>query len=287
MIEHELRRVGIVGGGTMGAGIAQVAVQHGIEVTLVEQTEDRADAGRARVEKALDKLVVRGKLDESTRDAAMGRLATTIRYDELAEAEVVVEAVFEDLTVKRDVARALADILPADSIFASNTSSISIDRIADGFSRPEQVVGIHFFNPVPVLSLVEIVVGERTSTATIQRAESFAHQLGKTPIKVRDRPGFVVNRLLIPMINEAALLLGENVADAEAIDTAMKLGASHPMGPLALADLIGLDVCLAIMETLAVDLDAARFSPAPLLRQLVADAKMGRKSGQGFFNYDK
>jgi len=287
MTEHGFRRVGIVGGGTMGAGIAQVAVQHGMEVTLVEQSDDRAEAGRARVETALDKLVSHGKLAESLRDAAMGRLATTTRYDDLAVSEIVVEAVFEDVTVKQDVARRLVDILPAGSILASNTSSISIDRIADGFSRPEQVIGIHFFNPVPVLPLVEIVIGERTSTATIQRAESFAHQLGKTPIQVRDRPGFVVNRLLIPMINEAALLLGEEVADAHAIDSAMKLGASHPMGPLALADLIGLDVCLSIMDTLAADLDPNRFSPAPLLRELVAGGKLGRKSGQGFFSYDK
>ena len=287
MTEHGVRRLGIVGGGTMGAGIAQVALQHELHVTLVEQTEERADAARARVVTALDKLVSRGRLNEATRDSCIGRLATTTRYDDLANTEVVIEAVFEDLAVKRDVARRLAEILPADSIFASNTSSISIDRIADAFPRPEQVVGIHFFNPVPVLPLVEIVVGGRTSEATVHSAEMLAELLGKTPIQVRDRPGFVVNRLLIPMINEAALLLGEEVAAAEAIDTAMRLGASHPMGPLALADLIGLDVCLAIMETLAADLDAGRFTPAPLLRRLVADGRLGRKSGRGFFDYDK
>ena len=283
----EVRHLGIVGGGTMGAGIAQVAVQQGIGVTLIEQSEERATAARSRIASGLGKLLDRGQLDEPTRDRAIALLTTSKDYDDLARAEIVIEAVFEDLAIKGELASQLGPILSTEAIFASNTSSISINKIADRYPRPDRVVGIHFFNPVPVLPLVEIVVGERTSSATVNRAEGLAHQLGKTPIHVRDRPGFVVNRLLIPMINEAALLLGEDVADAGSIDTAMKLGASHPMGPLALADLIGLDVCLAIMETLSSELDARRFAPAPLLRQLAADGKLGRKSGEGFFRYDK
>ena len=271
----------------MGAGIAQVAVQHGLAVTLVEQTDERATAARSRVDAGLDKLVSRGQIDQAGRDVASDSLTVTTSYDDLSGTETVIEAVFEDLDVKREVAESLGAVLPKQAIFASNTSSISIDRIADAYPRPEQVVGIHFFNPVPVLPLVEVVVVERTSATTVERAVALARRLGKTPIQVRDRPGFVVNRLLIPMVNEAALLLGEGIADAEAIDTAMKLGASHPMGPLALADLIGIDVCLAIMETLAADLDAARFAPAPLLRQLAAEGRLGRKTGRGFFSYDR
>lgn len=287
MSEATIRRIGIVGGGTMGAGIAQVAAHHGLRVTLVEQTDERARAARSRVEAGLDKLVARGKLEQPDRDAAIDSLTTTTRYDDLSDVEVVIEAVFEDLATKRDVAGQLGPILAEPAIFATNTSSISIDRIADAFPRPQQVVGIHFFNPVPVLPLVEIVLGQRSSADAVALAEGLARQLGKTPIQVKDRPGFVVNRLLIPMVNEAALLLGEGVADATAIDTAIRLGASHPIGPLALADLIGIDVCLAIMETLAAELDARRFTPAPLLRQLAAEGKLGRKTGQGFFSYDE
>jgi 3-hydroxybutyryl-CoA dehydrogenase len=239
------------------------------------------------VDASLDKLVARGQMDQPSRNTAGNSLTVTTSYDDLSDAETIIEAVFEDLAVKREVAEKLGGVLSEMAIFASNSSSISIDRIADAYPRPEHVVGIHFFNPVPVLPLVEVVVGQRTSATTVERADALARRLGKTPIEVRDRPGFVVNRLLIPMINEAALLLGEGVADADAIDTAMKLGASHPMGPLALADLIGIDVCLAIMETLATDLDAARFDPAPLLRQMADEGRLGRKSGQGFFSYDR
>ena len=271
----------------MGAGIAQVAVQHGLRVTLVEQTGERAAAARARVVAGLGKLLARGQIDQLRHDAASQSLTITTSYDDLSDAELVIEAVFEDLDVKREVAERLGSILPEAASFASNTSSISIDRIAEAFPDPGRVVGIHFFNPVPVLPLVEVVVGAQTAPETVERAEALARQMGKTPIQVRDRPGFVVNRLLIPMINEAALLLGEGVAEAEAIDTAMKLGASHPMGPLALADLIGIDVCLAIMETLSADLDGARFAPAPRLRELASDGKLGRKTGAGFFVYDR
>ena len=287
MTAIDLNTLGVVGGGTMGAGIAQVAVQSGAAVVLVEQTDDRARTARSRIDAALAKLAGRGKITETARAEAMDRLTVTTAYADLAGADVVVEAVFEELGAKLEVARAVAAIVGPDTLFASNTSSISMDRIADGFPRPELVVGIHFFNPVPVLPLVEVVAGERTSAETVERATALATRLGKTPILVKDRPGFVVNRLLIPMINEAALLAGEGVATYEDVDTAMRLGASHPLGPLALGDLIGLDVCLAIMRTLAADLDAVRFAPAPLLQRLVAEGKLGRKTGGGFFAYDK
>ncbi|MDR5906912.1 3-hydroxybutyryl-CoA dehydrogenase [Franzmannia qiaohouensis] len=277
--------IGVVGAGTMGQGIAQVAIASGFQVVLCDVVEASLERGQAAIDKRLAKLVDKEKLDDAERQAALARLTSTTQLDGLAGCQVIIEAAPEDPELKERLFRDL-DALAPDAILASNTSSLSLTRLAAVCERPERVVGMHFFNPVPVLKLVEVIRAEQTSDATVEAVQDLAERLGKTAVLIADAPGFAVNRLLVPMINEAAFLLQEGVASADDIDASMKLGAAHPMGPLQLADLIGLDVCLAIMEVLQQGFGDPKYRPCPLLRRMVAAGYLGRKSGRGFHVYD-
>jgi 3-hydroxybutyryl-CoA dehydrogenase len=277
--------LGVVGAGTMGNGIAQVFASHGHEVVMVDIDAAAVERGKAAVDTSLARFVKKEKMTEDEKQAILGRLKTSTSMGDLAKADLVVEAVSENLDVKRKVFGALDSIVQPDGILASNTSSIWITEIAAATKRPDQVIGMHFMNPVPMMKLVEVIRGEDTSDATTERVVSLARELGKEPVEVNDSPGFVSNRVLMPMINEAICCLHEGVATAEAIDTVMKLGMAHPMGPIALADFIGLDVCLAILEVLHRDLGDDRYRPCPLLRRKVMAGHLGRKSGRGFYTY--
>ena len=274
--------VGVVGAGTMGSGIAQLFASQGFDVILTDADADQVARGRDRIAAALEREVAKGRLAAGDAAAARARLSTGGLAD-LAECELVVEAVFENPAAKRAVFEQLDALCPAGTILASNTSSLSITDLGRGLSHP--VVGMHFFNPVPVMRLVEVIAGRDTPPALVDEVVALATRLGKTPIRVNEAPGFVVNRIMMPMINEAVGVLAAGTASAEDIDTAMVLGANHPMGPLALADLIGLDVCLAIMEAMASDTGDPRLRPHPLLRELVDAGRLGRKSGRGFHRY--
>ncbi len=282
-----IERVGVVGAGTMGSGIAQVIAQAGIPVTLVDRREEDLERGRGAIQKSLDRLVKKGTLEVSEADAIAASIALSTDSQALVGSDLVIEAIFEDLEVKAELFRSLDQIVRTDAILASNTSSISISALAATVSQPERFVGLHFFNPVPVLPLVEIVKGLQTAEATFDVVAHFAVQIGKTPVLVQDMPGFAVNRILVPMINEAVFALSDGVAGRDEIDSVMTLGAGHPIGPLALADLIGLDVCLSIMEVLHRDIGDDKYRPAPLLRRMVASGKLGRKSGEGFYVYEE
>ncbi len=281
----EIQKIGIIGAGTMGAGIAQVAVAGGYDVVLIDTEDALVQRGRERVEGGLQRLIDKERMTELDRSAALDRLTASTGMDALGDADLVVEAVIESFETKSAVFRQVADTVREDAIITSNTSSISITALAATVSRPERFAGMHFFNPVPVMKLVEVVRGLQTSDETAQSIEEAATSMGKTAISVADLPGFAANRILIPMINEAIFAVAEGVASAEEIDTVMQLGASHPMGPLALADLIGLDVCLHIMQVLHQDFGDDKYRPAPLLRQMVAANRLGRKTGQGFHTY--
>ncbi|MCE8039968.1 3-hydroxybutyryl-CoA dehydrogenase [Halomonas sp. MCCC 1A11062] len=276
--------IGVVGAGTMGQGIAQVLVASGFPTRLYDVAAEQLGRTQAAIDKGLGRLVAKEKLSDDDKAEAMARLETTTSLEALRGCEVIIEAAPEQPALKEKLFRDLSR-LSHDAILASNTSSLSLTRLAAVCERPERVVGMHFFNPVPVLKLVEVIRAEQTSDATAARIEELTRQLGKTPVAIADSPGFAVNRLLIPMINEAAFLLQEGAASAEDIDQSMQLGAAHPMGPLALADLIGLDVCLAIMEVLQEGFGDPKYRPCPLLRRMVAAGYLGRKSGRGFHIY--
>ena len=278
--------VTVIGAGTLGNGIAHVFAQSGHAVTLVDLDQTRLDAALGTIDKNLGRQVAKERITADDQAATLGRIATqTDLARGVAEADLVVEAATEDATLKAKIFEQIDDHAPASAILASNTSSISITQIAGATERPEQVIGMHFFNPVPVMTLVEVVRGLATSDATYETVRELSEGLGKVPVEVNDAAGFVSNRVLMPMINEAIFCVHEGVATPEAVDTVMKLGMAHPMGPLTLADFIGLDVCLAIMEVLHRELGEDKYRPCPLLRKMVAAGRLGRKSGQGFYDY--
>jgi 3-hydroxybutyryl-CoA dehydrogenase len=276
---------GVIGAGTMGNGIAQVFAASGRNVRLVDVSKAALDRGMGAIQKSLAKLVEKGKLSAEQKDSTLERLQPATELEALAGSAIAIEAVIESLPTKLSVFAKLQDILGENAVLASNTSSISITEIARAVKRPERVIGMHFMNPVPLMELVEIVRGVTTSDQTVESVRDLSVALGKTPVVVQDYPGFVSNRVLMPMINEAIYCLMEGVADKEAIDTVMKLGMAHPMGPLKLADLIGLDVCLSIMEVLHQGFGDPKYRPCPLLRNMVAAGKLGRKTGEGFYSY--
>jgi 3-hydroxybutyryl-CoA dehydrogenase len=275
----------VAGAGQMGAGIVQVAAQAGLDVVMIDVAQEFVDRGLAGIEKQLARGVEKGRLSADERDATLGRIATGLDIAAGSDVDLFIEAAPEALDIKKDLlGRACAALRP-EAIIASNTSSLSITKLAEFVNDQRRFVGIHFFNPVPAMALVEVVRGGQTSDATMDTARAFAEKLGKTPITVTDTPGFVVNRILFPMINEAVWALHEGIASAQDIDTGMKLGANFPLGPLALADLVGLDTTKAILETLRRDFSDARYEPCPLLEKLTLAGKLGRKSGSGFFDY--
>ncbi|MCX6020439.1 MAG: 3-hydroxyacyl-CoA dehydrogenase NAD-binding domain-containing protein [Chloroflexi bacterium] len=281
----EINLIGVAGAGTMGAGIAQAAAQAGLEVRIADQSMAVAERAIAGIAAGLARMVARGRLDEAERSAIVGRIRPAAFIGELAGAPLVIEAVIEVMAVKSEVLRELDAAAGPSTILASNTSTLPITELAAATARPDRVIGMHFFNPVHAMKLVEVIRGLRTSDDTVEAVRTLAQRLGKTPVVVNDGAGFVSNRLLAPMINEAIYALMQGVGSREDIDTIMKLGANHPMGPLELADLIGLDVCLDILLTLHRSF-GDKFLPAPLLRQMVAAGQLGRKTGRGFYQYD-
>jgi 3-hydroxybutyryl-CoA dehydrogenase len=284
----EIATITVVGAGTMGNGIAHVCAQYGFPVTLADVKEEFLQRGLAAVAANMERQVKKGTLDAAARDAALARIATTTDLARAAAgADLVVEAATENQGVKNEIFRTLDASAPPHAILASNTSSISITAIAGVTKRPDRVIGMHFMNPVPVMKLVEVIRGLATSDATYAAVKALSEKLEKVPVEVNDYPGFVSNRVLLPMLNEAMFCVMEGVATPEAIDTVMKLGMNHPMGPLTLADFIGLDVCLAIMEVLHEGLGDDKYRPCPLLRKMVAAGHLGRKSGRGFYEYPK
>jgi 3-hydroxybutyryl-CoA dehydrogenase len=277
--------IGVIGAGTMGNGIAQACAVAGLDVTMVDIADAAVFRGVAAITSSLDRLVKKEKLSAADREAALGRVVGTTDYGRLKGCDLVIEAATEDEALKRRILKDVDAVAGPAAIIASNTSSISITALAAATSRPDRFVGLHFFNPVPMMALVEVIRGLQTTDATVDAMVAFAKRLGKTPVVVKNSPGFVVNRLLCPMINEAVFVLQEGIASPQDIDEAMKLGCNHPIGPLALADMIGLDVMLAVMEVFARDFGDAKYRPAPLLREMVAAGRLGRKTGRGFYTY--
>ena len=280
-----MNKIGIIGGGTMGAGIIQVFASSGFEVAYTGTVSGVIERGYNTVEKNLSKLVSKEKITEEEMANILGRISYSKDIAIVADADLIVESIAENLDIKKQYFVELDKITAPETILATNTSAISITEIANSTQRPEKMAGMHFFNPAPMMKLVEIIKGLKTSDETADTIFELAERLGKTPVRVAEAPGFVVNRILIPMVNEGIGIYAEGVASAEDIDEAMKLGANHPMGPLALGDLIGLDVCLAIMETLFTEFGEAKYRPHPLLRKMVRGGMLGRKTGEGFYKY--
>ena len=281
----DVERIGVVGAGTMGRGIAQVCAASGFGVVMSDVSADAVAAGLASIEKQLARAVEKERMSAAEKDALLSRIETTTGIETMAGVDVCIEAATEKPDVKLDLFRALESVCREDAILASNTSSISLTKIAGACARPERVIGMHFFNPVPLMKLVEVIRALQTSDATFEAARALADRLGKTAVAVADSPGFVVNRMLVPMINEAVCALSEGLASAEEIDLAMQLGLSHPIGPLRLADLIGIDVCLDVMDVMCRDFSDSKYRPCPLLRKMVDAGRLGRKSGRGFYEY--
>ena len=282
---QSIQTVGIIGAGTMGNGIAQACATCGIDVVMVDINQAAVDKGLATVSGSLDRLIKKEKLTADQKTAALARIKTGTEMSALVGSQLVIEAATENETLKVQILQQLDQLLPADTLIASNTSSISITKLAAATSRPSQFIGMHFFNPVPMMALVEIIRGLQTSDATHDAVHALAVALGKTPITVKNAPGFVVNRILVPMINEAFFVLSEGLATPEAIDEGMKLGCNHPIGPLALADMIGLDVCLAVMNVYMAETNDSKYRPCPLLKEMVAAGYLGRKTGRGVYTY--
>ena len=280
-----IQTVGIIGAGTMGNGIAQACAVAGLNVVMVDIAEAAVQKGVATVGSSLDRLIKKEKITEADKAAALGRIKGSTNYDDLKTAQIVIEAATENYELKLKILKQVDAILAADVILASNTSSISITQLAAATSRADKFIGMHFFNPVPLMALVEVIRGLQTSDSTHAAVSALATKLGKTPVTVKNSPGFVVNRILVPMINEAFFVLAEGLATAEDIDAGMKLGCSHPIGPLALADMVGLDVCLAVMEVYLKDFGDSKYRPCPLLKEMVAAGRLGRKTGQGVYTY--
>lgn len=278
-------KICVIGSGTMGNGIVQTFATKGHKVVIKGHRQESLDKAIASLDKGLSKLVEKGKITSEDKEITMSNISTTLYYEDIKDADLVIEAIVEDIKVKETVFKELDEICEAKTILATNTSSLSITEIASFTKRPEKVIGMHFFNPVPVMKLTEIITGQKTSVETFDTVFRIASDIGKVPVRVEESPGFVVNRILVPMINEAVGILSENVASKEDIDESMKLGANHPIGPLALADLIGLDVCLAIMEVLYNEFSDSKYRPHPLLKKMVRANNLGRKTGKGFYEY--
>ena len=280
-----IQRAGVIGAGLMGSGIAQACATSGIDVTMVDINDAAVSRGMDTISGSLDRLVKRETLKPADKDAALARIRGTTRYDDLKGVPLVVEAATENIELKLRILRQVDGLIDAGGVLATNTSSISITQLAAAVSHPERFIGIHFFNPVPVMALVELIRGLQTADETHALAEAFVKALGKTPITVRNSPGFVVNRILCPMLNEAILVLQEGLASAEEIDSGMRLGCNHPIGPLALADLVGLDTLLAVMRVFYDGFNDPKYRPAQLLTEMVAAGYLGRKTGRGFYRY--
>ena len=282
-----MKKIGVLGTGTMGAGIIQVLAQNGYEVVLRARRQTSVDGGIAKVTKAFDKMVAKEKMTAEQKDEIMSRIEGSTDISIVKDADLIIEAATEDMEAKKALFAELNELVGPDCILATNTSSLSITEIAAASGRPDKVIGMHFFNPVPMMKLVEIIKGLATSEETKDTIVELTKSIGKTPVEVEEAPGFVVNRILVPMINEAAFVYSEGLASAEDIDTAMKLGANHPMGPLALGDLVGLDIALAVLETFYKEFADSKYRPAPILKKMVRAGHLGMKTGKGFYDYSK
>jgi 3-hydroxybutyryl-CoA dehydrogenase len=280
-----IKTIGVVGAGTMGSGIAQAAAVSGYRVIMHDVSGEQIERGLSGISRSLSRLVEKEKIAQKDMDSALSAIETDTNLKALSDVDIAIEAAVENMDLKIELFGKLNEVCRADAIIASNTSSLSLTRLAAASGRPEQVVGLHFFNPVPLMKLVEVIRALQTSDETFAAVNALAEHLGKVPVSVKDSPGFVVNRMLVPMINEAVFLLYEGIASAGEIDEAMKLGANHPIGPLALADMIGIDVCYFVMQILLDEFGDSKYRPCPLLKQMVNAGRLGRKTGRGFFDY--